>query len=163
MYIVTHTMLPVALAALADATGLEITGRRSLRAAHLTAIGAAGALPDVLNPHLSLAARLSSWSHTVWFLPIAAVAFIFIARWIDREQWKLLTAAMIGAMALHLFCDAIAGGIAWLYPFSDDRLGTYLVHWDYWIWIDVACAISSVVLLIWLRRREMRKLEAGRP
>ena len=50
-------------------------------------IAIAGAAPDVLSPHLSLHARLNSWTHNIWFLIGAIPVFYLLARKFAGERW----------------------------------------------------------------------------
>jgi len=159
MYVITHALAPVLLAAIADTIGLERTGLRSLRGAHFLAIGLAGAAPDLLSPHLSLEARFSSWSHTLWFLVLAVPVAVLVARRFFRSDAKAMALWMITGVLLHLTCDAIAGGIAWSYPLSPDVLGDYFVHWNWWLEIDIFHVVIVSLLVLWLRRRERLLLD----
>lgn len=158
MYVITHALSPVVLSATIDAIALENTGVRLLRGRHYLAIGLAGALPDLLSPHLSLAARYASWSHTLWFLALFIPVAILIARHFPKHG-TLVGGLMILACAFHLFCDAIAGGIAWGYPFTTDIIGRYLVPATLWWKLDVVCFALTAGLASWLRRREHRILD----
>jgi len=61
MNVLTHALLPAVLAA-------PLLPQTSRRAFYLSGgiVAIAGALPDLLTPHLSLAARYASYSHTVF-------------------------------------------------------------------------------------------------
>jgi membrane-bound metal-dependent hydrolase YbcI (DUF457 family) len=162
MFVITHALSPVILTAIGDTAALEKAGGRTLRRRHYIAIALSGAMPDLLYPHLSLAARYSSWTHTIWFLAGFSLVAAFVARrWFDRAG--LMAALMIGACAFHLFCDAIAGGIAWAYPFSSDVIGDYYVPPSLWLWLDLGCLILTAALGIWLRKREHSLLDQGTP
>jgi membrane-bound metal-dependent hydrolase YbcI (DUF457 family) len=161
MYIITHTLAPVVLIATADlALGL-IRKERPLKARHYAAIALAGALPDLLWPHMTLAARYASWTHTVWCLVLFALVAAWGARYLFSDRARMMTALMIGAYGLHLFCDAIAGGIAWGYPFTDRIVGQYYVQPSIWYELDVgmtllACVVLSLLVLRSPRRNETR-------
>ncbi len=158
MYVLTHALAPVVLCATVDAVCLERTGSRLLRGRHYLAIGLAGALPDLLSPHLSLAARYSSWSHTAWFLLLFVPVALLLSR-LFPERRALLATLMILACAFHLFCDAIAGGIAWGYPFTTETIGRSLVPATLWWKLDVACVALTAGLGSWLRRRDRLLLD----
>jgi len=104
----------------------------------LTMIAVFGAAPDILNPHLSLEARYSSWSHGIsfWLLLTICISLLSMVR------RKLIPLHMIlwlsGAYLLHIFCDAISGGVAWSYPFGRSVVGEYYVDPIWWIPLDVA-------------------------
>jgi hypothetical protein len=156
MFVITHALSPVIAVAAADAVVLEATGNRLFRRTQYVAIAISGALPDILNPHITLAARFASWSHTVLALVVFIPVAIFIARRINREQFILSGILMAAAYAFHLFCDAISGGIAWIYPFDPKAIvGSALVPFKYWLILDAVCFTLVGTLTLWLRRREM--------
>ena len=159
--VITHGLAPVVIAATANLIWRHRHGEPLLRKPHFWAIGLAGAAPDLLHPHLSLDARLTSWTHNIWFLLGFIPVAIFIARrWIPSR--KQLTAwLMVFGCALHLFCDGIAGGIAWAYPFSNAEfveIGRYFIAPRHWPWLDVGC-----VLAIYFLFRVIDLREAARP
>lgn len=95
-----------------------------------------GILPDLVNPHFSLAARHQSWSHTLWFaLGIAVVIYTFrlLTHKLTVQQAHLFVLAVI----LHLIGDAVAGGI---FPLgtAGPQLGAYYLKPIYWPAADVA-------------------------
>ena len=61
MNVLTHALLPALLAA-------PLLPQTTPRVFYVSGgiVALAGALPDLLTPHLSLAARYASWSHTVF-------------------------------------------------------------------------------------------------
>ncbi len=157
MFVVTHALSPVVLAGAVDAYRLEVTGERWLRRRQYVGIAVAGALPDLLWPHLSLAARYSSPTHTVWFLGVVAVvAALWGGRFVDGRRPGLAATLMTLACGWHLFCDAIANGICWGYPFSRDVIGVKLVPYRWWLGLDFICLVVTASLAAWLRWRDAR-------
>lgn len=159
MNTVTHALLPVL--AVRVATGHRFCGWQ------FVGLGVCGALPDLINPHLSLAARMSSWSHglpawgVVSFLCLAAVPLSG-----NRWGWGL---ALCGAMAylLHLFCDAIAGGINWLSPFGEAYWGEYWFPVVWWTPTDALLLLTAYFVFRaipkWREARTQRGVETARP
>ena len=148
MNTITHALLPVIAAGVCGRAylGAEARGNAFSRRGFLL-IGVAGAAPDLLDPHLSLADRYSSWTHSVvaWagFTLILVVLHAWRAGIIDRRLGLWLS----GGYLLHLFCDAIAGGIAWLYPFAPDAIvGHYLISPRLWLPLDLACLLFTYFL-----------------
>lgn len=135
MNTVTHALLPV-LAAKAIA-GKKVTGRE------LVLVGLLGAAPDLINPHLTLTARMNSWSHGLpaWGgITLLLVAAALLSR--GRVRWRV---AGIGSLAylLHLFCDAIAGGINWLSPVGEAFWGDYWFPVILWTPADAVLALTA--------------------
>ena len=136
MDIFTHALLPVIL------TGVA-TKRRDLRGRWaLVAIGIAGALPDVLSPHLSLEARMTSWSHGIPCWAALTIAMILVALGSRGKISVVLALVLSGAYLLHLLCDAISGGVNFLYPFGNGIWGDYWVDPIWWVPLDVICFLS---------------------
>lgn len=114
----------------------------------LVVVGLFGALPDLLNPHLSLESRLSSWSHGLPF--VACLAVLLLLACIPARS--PLTPAKAGylllAYVLHLVCDALSGGIAYLYPLRHDVIGdAYIPPGLWWFFSDFVHIITAYVLL----------------
>jgi len=66
--------------------------------------------------------------------------------WLQGHAGSLslpLAAAMSGAYLFHLFCDAISGGINWLYPVTDFFWGDYWIDLRLWIPIDVVLLLFA--------------------
>ena len=145
MNVLTHALLPALLAA-------PLLRRTTPREFYVSGgiVALAGALPDVLTPHLSLAARYASWSHSVFAYAgfnVVLVALGFALRHrISGRVWLLASLAY----ALHLFGDALSGGIAWLYPVSTEIVGRRLILYRYWILIDVVLLVVAIIVFWWL-------------
>jgi membrane-bound metal-dependent hydrolase YbcI (DUF457 family) len=149
---VTHALLPVILAEVA------LKGQKRFGGRGLVLIGVAGALPDLLNPHVSLEARLQSWSHGLPFWAAFSIC-VMLAVFVSKQRLSPGLGFLIcAAYLLHLICDAISGGINWLYPVSDFVWGKFWVHPVYWIPLDIFCLLTCYALFrmrtLWERRRK---------
>jgi hypothetical protein len=136
MNIFTHALIPV-IVARATSKGSGWTGPWKF-----VAIGIAGGLPDILSPHLSLDARMTSWSHGIpcWSLFTAAMVLIAI---LSRKRMSVgLALILSGAYLLHLLCDAVSGGVDFLYPLGNWTWGAYWVDPIWWIPLDVVCLLA---------------------
>jgi hypothetical protein len=138
MNTITHALLPII--AVRAATGRRFSGWQ------YAGIGLCGALPDLINPHLSLSARMSSWSHGLpaWIaMTILCLVLVPLSR--RRWRWDL---ALIGSLAYlwHLFCDAIAGGINWLSPFGVAYWGEYWFPVVLWTLLDALLLFSAYLV-----------------
>lgn len=151
MFVITHGLSPMIGIGFADLA----SGRR-LERTDLLLIALAGAAPDILSPHLSLDARLHSWTHNLWFLLGSAPVWMLVARRFAHARWMAMGALMIFATAFHLFCDAISGGIAWLYPYSDEVIARRWVPYSWWFALD-ATFVALTGMLWWLRQRAWRR------
>lgn len=148
MFVGTHFSAPVILAGSVNLFRLFRGRQRIFSNCALFAIGVCGVLPDLLSPHLRLNARLTSWTHTVWF---ATACFSVIAWHVSRNPGGLSPSfgGMCGlAVVLHLFGDAISGGIAPLYPLSPMRVGNHLVFYREWFQLDLFMGSLLFALLI---------------
>ena len=157
VFVITHGLSPMVGIGLADVA----TGRR-LERISLILIAIAGAAPDVLSPHISLADRLSSWTHNIWFLIGSAPVWFLVARRFADSHWIATGALMVVATAFHLFCDAISGGIAWLYPYSHEKITRQWVPYQWWLYLDIIF-VAATGLLYWLRQRAWGKKMADPP
>lgn len=156
---ITHALAPVIITRLALGKPAWMPPRG------LLLIGLAGAMPDLLNPHLSLASRMTSWSHGLPFWGSLTVALLLFAM-MKRKLLPVRLAVLLSAAYLfHMVCDAISGGINWLYPVRRFVWGDYFVDPVWWIPLDVVCVLTAYVLfrLVPLRARvrEARERQQG--
>ena len=161
MNTVTHALLPVILADVA------LHGKKRYGGRGLVLIGVAGALPDLLDPHLSLAARMQSWSHGLPFWAVFSVC-VLLATFLSKGRFSSGFGLLVSAAyLLHLVCDGISGGINWLYPVSDMVWGRYWVHPLYWVPLDIVCLLVCYTLFrflpLWEKRRRGRDVSMSRP
>ncbi len=156
MFIGTHTLLPVAIGLGIDNARLAAGRDEVFPAWSIPVVGLFGALPDLCTPHLSLEARYASWSHTLVFLAAALPLAAMVATVFPKGTRLACALAFWLATALHLACDAMSGGVAWLLPWDDSILGTYLIHPDYWVAADAVFVFLTWLMLSlrrWLRGR----------
>ena len=79
MNTVTHALAPVLLASFAAKKSVGFVRKEIIM------IGIAGALPDLLNPHLSLEARMHSWSHGLPFWLFLSLLLLVLSRLPQRH------------------------------------------------------------------------------
>ena len=154
MFIGTHFSAPVILAGGINLVSLLRTRERIFSNGALIAIGICGILPDLLNPHLRLTARLTSWTHTLWFLAACFSVIAFL--WFRYPQFNIRVGIMCGAaVGLHLLGDALSGGIALGYPFSDLRMGKYWISYRIWLQLDLVTVGGMIGITLfgsWIER-----------
>lgn len=136
LFIGTHASLPVLGATIVNA----VRGRRGrgifFSRTELLLLAAAGILPDVTWPHLSLQARLNSPTHTVWFLALLLPALLLIyRRWAPSRPRAVPTALWL-AVTLHVVVDTVTGGTAPFFPFGE-RVGFSSIPFRYWALFDL--------------------------
>ena len=151
MFATTHIALPVIAAQVLNLRFVVRSGRQLFNRWHFTAIGICGFLPDIVNPHLDLWARYSSWSHTAWFF----IGFLFIALASTRflpKQHRLTMHLCWFAVLLHILCDLISGGVNLLPPYSA-IVGDYWVVPELWLYTDLFSIITLYTLSVITRNR----------
>lgn len=162
MFIGTHTLLPVCAALVLENVSLAKGRGHVFPEWSMPVIGLFGALPDICTPHISLEDRYTSWSHTAWYLASVMVVCPMVANFYPAQRWRLALACWL-ASALHLACDAIAGGIAYLYPWQPKViLGTFYVDPDYWFPLDIFFILLTWFLLRLRPHAEARGMERNR-
>ncbi len=155
VFIGTHALLPVCGALVMENVSLARGRGHVFPAWSMPVIGLFGALPDICTPHLSLEARYTSWSHTAWFLIGVAVVCPMVASFYPAQRWRVALACWF-ASVLHLACDAISGGIAYLFPWRPELIvGAFYVYPDYWFPLD-----AFFILLTWFLIRLRPHAEA---
>ena len=140
MNTITHALIPVICVRIITSRPKWL-GRRGLIQVCL-----AGALPDLLNPHLSLEARMTSWSHGLpfWF---TISTILVIGSFISRGRLSpQIAICMSMAYLLHIACDAISGGVDLLYPVGSWVWGYYWVDPSWWIPIDIILILVAYIL-----------------
>lgn len=137
---ITHALAPVIIARLT-------LGKPGWMPRYgLLSIGLAGAMPDLINPHLSLASRMTSWSHGLPFWGGLTVVLLAFAMARPRVLPVRLAVLLSAAYLFHMACDAISGGINWLYPAATFVWGDYYVDPIWWIPLDVVCVLTVYVM-----------------
>ena len=137
MNTVTHGLAPLLIAHAC------LRGKGRLSGKQLVVVGLCGAAPDLLDPHLTLADRQTSWSHGLpaW-VGMTLVLILVALVWKDRCPKRLVLAGSL-AYLFHLFCDAIAGGINWLSPFGKLPWGEYWFPVILWTPTDVVLVLAT--------------------
>lgn len=120
-----------------------------------------GALPDLLSPHLSLEARHTAFSHTVWAFVVCSVLVAVLAWSLPKVFSLPISFLCIAAYGGHILCDAITGGVSLFYPLSTEVQGkNYLPYW-LWITSDGLLVLYLYLVYRWLPlRRKLRKRQA---
>lgn len=118
-------------------------------------VGMAGVLPDALSPHLSLAARHASHSHSLPAFFAFMGGALVISRFVRRPESARVAMLACFAYGAHIACDAITGGVGLFLPFSNAVVGdNYLPYWS-WDALDLALLFYVYMVFRWLplRRR----------
>jgi hypothetical protein len=150
MNVISHIAYPVLFAQSANIFRIQKQKPFFFRGWHLLVIGICGGLPDILSPHLGLEERYSSFSHSTFFLLLAAIAASILLRIFPGHKRLIFVCAC--AVAFHLLCDMIAGGINLLGPFGRLVVGKHYLPFRYWIPLDVAGILFLFVTLSFNKR-----------
>ena len=120
-------------------------------------IALCGALPDILSPHLSLEARYTALSHTVYAAAIFSALILSVS--IFSPLICRLSGLCILAYTGHIACDMISGGVELFYPSSFHIYGdSYMPHW-LWITSDGLLILYLYLVYRWLPlRKKMKKM-----
>ncbi len=108
-------------------------------------IGIVGAMPDMMDPHVTLEERLRSWSHSLTAWAGSSVLFGVIC--LARQRWwtPMLVLGLSLTYFSHIVGDAIAGGVGWSYPFGGHVIGDYYIIPQWWIPLDYVCVAVAYV------------------
>jgi hypothetical protein len=156
----THACAPALAAMIVDSIRVLRGRQRLFPGKYLISIGVAGALPDLLNPHISLAARLSSWTHTLWFILAIYPAYAILSGMWYRRRWILLTHWLWLATIAHLAVDTISNGTRPLYPYGP-VIGCRLIRAGRpWILSDLILVPTTILLALWLQRQDRKTASA---
>lgn len=104
----------------------------------------------------------SYWTHIPIFWLAVAAGIYLIGKWIFKKNTGVVSLILLGNTLLHLVLDSVAGGIFWLYPWSDVYVRlmdipsryswwvfNYIFHWTFLLEL---CIISTATL-VFLRDR----------
>jgi len=149
MLIGTHALSPVVTGFL----GSKLL-HRPLSGRELILIACIGAAPDLLNPHVTLADRHASWSHSLVGFLIIIGTFSILTIIFKKLRTRCLAWAAF-AYLWHLVCDWFAGGIPYLYPIKTDIIGHPWLPPSVWLYFDAFFILCTYV--IWSFNRKSRK------
>jgi len=149
MYIGTHACLPLAIVSVIDIVRIQYRKDRLLNNIQYSLLALGGVLPDFLWPHFNMHQRLTSWTHTFWFLVIFFPVVYVLSKWLIKKNVLKFTIIFWMAALLHIFADAISGGVSFFYPFGK-VMGSYVISHHSWITYDIIL-ICLTVSLIFLR------------
>ena len=163
MNTITHALLPVIAAGVYERFHRTKAERRGVFSAKkLILIGVFGAAPDLLNPHISLDARYTSWSHGIVFWVIITMCLVMLHLTRRRVFPIHLMVWLSGSYLLHIACDAISGGVAWNYPFGRSVIGAFYVNPIWWIPLDVLLSLLAYGLFrVIPSQRQLRTKDLG--
>ena len=151
MLVGTHALLPVAACLLVDNLRLAAGLDRLLPRRSLWWVGVFGVLPDLFSPHLSLAARFASRSHSMVFLVGAIILAAAAGSFFENGRRLLVAVVCWCAVVLHLAADALSGGIIFGYPLFGEVVGGAYIPFRFWGW----CDLGLLGLTWWLWRRSV--------
>ncbi len=140
MLIGTHALSPVVISVFGGALL-----KYPLKGREFVLIACMGAAPDLLNPHLSLAARHSSWSHSLVGFAVVIGSFFVVAGLIRKVRVRVLCWSAF-AYLWHLTCDWFSGGIPYLYPIRKDLIGGGWLSSAYWLYADAFFILLSIMI-----------------
>lgn len=143
MFVPTHFSLPVIAAEAVNIFSVKKHKKLLFNKIQILIIGICGVLPDVIDPHLFLEARYTSWTHTIWFF----LGFLIITAPFLLKYRPLIVMCWAAA-GLHLLCDMVSGGIVLFYPWGKS-MGSYFFSPVYWLLLD-AVTITIGALMYWL-------------
>jgi hypothetical protein len=156
MFVAAHAMLPVVISTAGDIVSSARYRKTVFSAGDRWAVAFCGILPDILRPHLGLSSRLTSFSHTVWFVMLALPIILILSYlWHSRNFVRFAMICWF-AILLHLCCDMISGGIAPFYPLFGIKIGFYHIQPKFWILLDVMTIFLFLAELVCLRMIETR-------
>ncbi len=158
MLIGTHALLPVSAYLAVDHLRLLAGRERWFGTAGLAAVAGFGVLPDLCSPHISLADRYDSWSHTVAFLVGSLLVAAAAGSFFETGGRLVMAAACWMAVAMHLAADALSGGIVWLAPWCGDILGGSFIPFRYWLWSELLWLVTVVAQIRLNHRLERRAI-----
>jgi hypothetical protein len=120
-------------------------------------VGVLGVLPDLFSPHLSLAARFASRSHSIVFLVGAIILAAAAGSFFENGRRLLVPVVCWCAVVLHLAADALSGGIILGYPLFGEVVGGGYIPFRFWGWCDL-----GLLGLTWCLWRRSVALDARR-
>ena len=91
---------------------------------------------------------MTSWSHGIPSWILFTVGMLLMAVYRKKMMTCGLALVLSGAYFLHMLCDAVSGGLNFLYPLGHWTWGDYWVDPIWWIPLDVVCFL----LFYWMFR-----------
>lgn len=118
-----------------------------------------GVLPDILSPHWTIESRHASLSHTIYALGLFSSAIFIASR--AFPLLKRLSLLCIFAYALHIFCDAIAGGVNLFYPYQSKVYGRHYLPFLAWLISDAALLFYVYMIYRWVPMRKRMRIKSS--
>ena len=156
MMLGTHAALPLIGVTALDIYRISSNKDRLTTNWQLFFIGIGGILPDLLWPHFSMEGRLSSYTHTLWFILLLIPVTYWISRKMNSKNVLFFSVVFVFAALLHIVTDAISGGVSFFYPIKG-VWGTRLV--PYYLWFEADMIFLSIALILNLIRYRLGTLK----
>lgn len=120
-------------------------------------VGMTGIIPDLINFHLTLAARHNSISHTIWFPLLFFIICSGVILTIKTIRNSLIFWLPF-AISTHLFLDGISGGIRLFFPHTS-IIGKYYLMPAWWGITDI-CFFLLLIVTYRISFKENRMIKA---
>lgn len=90
------------------------------------------------------------WVHAPLFWVFLGLPFLLLVRSL-QPNWILPALAFLSATLVHITLDSIAGGIMWIWPFSNDlsRLIEVEARYNNWILNFILHPVFLLEIIIW--------------
>ncbi len=111
-------------------------------------------MPDMLYPHLGGGSHYQSVAHTIWAFGLFALATLLISKLFFKNLANRYIVYMILALFSHYFIDFFSGGIKWLYPFTESKIGYALIPLKTWVVLDFTLIITMIVMMKYKSRKK---------
>jgi hypothetical protein len=146
---ITHAILPLVL-------GYWWVPKRAYRPilSASACIALSGALPDLLDPHITLEARYNSWSHTVIAFLIFSSFVMALGLFTGLRRYSRIGLICIFGYGLHIVCDVISGGGRPFSPFSRKIYGGDIIPSWSWGASDIALLFCLYLIFRWIPLRK---------
>lgn len=110
------------------------------------------------------------WTHMPFFWMMVSAGLYSIGRWVLRKNLGVYSIILLANTCLHLILDTFAGGIYWLYPFSDAYVLLIPItpRYDWWVWnfilhwiFIMELFIVTMAVIIFRRDHNIRSIMIG--
>ena len=147
MFLGSHFAAPIIGTMFLESQIKQIGNEPSFSTSKYLVLGLLGMMPDMLYPHFGGGSHYQSVAHTIWAFGLFALATLLISKIFFKNLTTRYMAYLILALSSHYFIDFFSGGIKWLYPFTESRIGYALIPLKTWVVMDFALIITMIVIM----------------
>ncbi len=152
MFLGSHFAAPIMGALLLESRGKKKNLSHAITKEEYLVLGLIGMMPDMLYPHFGGGSHYQSFTHSLWAFGLFTGAILLIGKTVYKNLSNRYIVYMILALSSHYLIDFFSGGVLWLYPFSESKIGYALIPLKTWVILDFTLIITMLLMMKYRNR-----------